>query len=92
MLENSLIKILTSICFCEERGEGRGGMEDGHMEDGGWRKGRLRLGGGDFVISIVPWPFGAIAPTSDWFKLNSQINGIISIFHVLYQKIALNFQ
>jgi hypothetical protein len=74
MIEISLVKKLTSICFCEERGEG--GMEDGHMEDGGWRKGRLRLGGGDFVISIVPWPFGAIAPTSDWFKLNSKIKRI----------------
>lgn len=42
MLENSLIKILTSICFCEERGKGgRGGrkMEDGKMEAG---RGRLR--------------------------------------------------
>lgn len=74
MLENSLVKILTSICFCEERG-----------------KGRWRLGGGDFVKSIVPWTFGVIAPNSDWFKLNSQINGIISIFHVLYKKLALNF-
>ena len=41
MLENSLIKILTSICFCEERGKGGGGMEDvgkekGAIEDGGW--------------------------------------------------------
>lgn len=34
MLENSLIKKLTSICFCEERGK-----EDGGKEDGGWVRG-----------------------------------------------------
>ncbi len=36
MLENSLIKILTSICFCEERGMEDGGKEDGGKEEGGW--------------------------------------------------------
>ncbi len=42
MLENSLIKILTSICFCEERGNGRGGMEEGGMEEGGMEEGVFR--------------------------------------------------
>lgn len=40
MIEISLIKILTSICFCEERG--KGGWGKGGMEDGGWERGRLR--------------------------------------------------
>jgi hypothetical protein len=44
--------------------EGRGRMGDG---------GRVR---GDLALSIVPWPFGAIAPNSDWFKLNSKIKRI----------------
>jgi hypothetical protein len=43
MLENSLIKILTSICFCEERGKGGGRKGRGGMEDGGWEGGLMEF-------------------------------------------------
>jgi hypothetical protein len=39
MLENSLIKILTIICFYEERGNGRWGNGSWGKEDGGRKMG-----------------------------------------------------
>lgn len=64
MIEISLVKKLTSICFCEERGR----------EEGEWRMEERKRG--RFAISIVPWPFRVESPNTDRFKQYSQINRI----------------